>query len=198
MIGILHVEGIPGSGKSTASEQLCQLLLARGASAAWYLEESADHPVMPKTRRRHSPLPDFPDICLRAWRQFVASATAEQVEIIDGYALQNTVRYLFANRVERSAIEDYFDAWQAIAHGNSAMIFFPVETPDAHFARLLPVRGAEWTSKLFAYIARTPLGQHERLAGRSGFIRFWAEYQDLCMTLLQRSQIPVWQIGARC
>ena len=45
MTKTIHFEGIAGSGKSTASERLCDILKSKGVDAAWWLEESADHPV---------------------------------------------------------------------------------------------------------------------------------------------------------
>ena len=126
----IHIEGIPGSGKSTASERLCELLQSKGIDAAWWLEESADHPIMPKELRAQSAERNFPDICLDAWGTFVASST--KVAVLDGYLFQNTVRFLFANLVNRRDIDAYFDKWQQIGPDTS-ILFLAVENPSAHY-----------------------------------------------------------------
>ena len=136
MISIVHFEGIPGSGKSTASQRLCELLLGAGCDAYWSLEESANHPIMPNDRRRLSPRPDFPTVCLEAWRTFVRSN--DRIAILDGYALQNTVRFLYANLEPDSNIKAFFWSWQEIAAGNSAMVYFAVPDPTAHYEVVLP------------------------------------------------------------
>lgn len=42
--GVVHLEGIPGTGKTTASQRLCELLTSRGVDAFWPLEEAMSGP----------------------------------------------------------------------------------------------------------------------------------------------------------
>lgn len=191
----IHFEGIAGSGKSTASERLCEILKTNGVDAAWWLEESADHPIMPKERRALSRNSDFSEICLDAWHSFLGSQT-QAVSILDGYAFQNTVRFLFEQRAHRNHIDSYFQRWQELAPDTSITYFF-VDNPVEHYEIVLPERGADWTQKLFAWIECTPVGKALHLQGKSGFVEFWSVYQELCLELLDSAYIEIEMIESR-
>lgn len=191
----IHFEGIAGSGKTTASERLCEILKSKGVDAAWWLEESADHPIMPKERRALSKNSDFSEICLGAWQSFLNSQT-KAVSILDGYAFQSTVRFLFERRVRRSQIDSYFQHWQELAPDTSITYFY-VDNPGEHYEIILTERGAEWAQKLFAWVERTPVGTALNLKGKSGFVEFWSVYQELCLELLDSAYIETEMIESR-
>jgi adenylate kinase family enzyme len=191
----IHFEGIPGSGKSTASERLTGILQSREIDAAWWREESAAHPIMPKERRALSRDGNFPEVCLNAWRSFLDSRP-QAVAVLDGYAFQNTVRFLFEQQVNRDQIANYFQNWQALAP-ETLITYLVVNDPVKHCEVVLRERGSDWTQKLFAWIERTPMGIASNLHGKSGFVRFWSIYQELCLELLESAFIQVEMIEAR-
>ncbi len=57
---------------------------------------------------------DFSKVCLDAWQSCLRSQT-QAVSISDGYAFQNTVRFLFEQRAHRNHINSYFQRWQELA-----------------------------------------------------------------------------------
>ena len=195
MTKTIHFEGIAGSGKSTASERLCDILKSKGVDAAWWLEESADHPVMPVELRALSKNKDFSKIWLDAWQSFLTSQS-QAVSIFDGYAFQSTVRFLFEQRVHRSKIDSYFQHWQDLAPDTSITYLF-VKSPVDHYEIVFPERGVDWTKKLFTWVERTPLGKALHLNGKSGFVEFWSVYQELCLELLDSAYIETEIIEAR-
>ncbi|NKC01545.1 MAG: hypothetical protein GKR90_24015 [Pseudomonadales bacterium] len=193
---ILHVEGIPGAGKSTTAQRTAELLSTQTTvPASWVLEEADDHPIMPREKRRQSRQPDFATICLTAWEEFVR--TNEQMIVLDGYAFQHTVRFLYANDVSRKRIDEFFDAWQIVGGHASTMIFLAVNDPVAHLQSLLSERGEKWTKNLVAYVEHTNIAQRHAWHGDAGFIEFWVHYQSLCLELLQRLKFPHEVIPAR-
>lgn len=52
---LLLIEGVPGSGKTTLAEMICNNLCAKGVNTNWYLEEAKDHPVHPHNGKRKPP-----------------------------------------------------------------------------------------------------------------------------------------------
>ena len=191
----IHFEGIAGAGKSSASERLCTLLRERGVDASWWLEESTDHPILPAETRALNKRADYPEICLDAWRSFLSSQN-NSVAILDGYAFQSTVRFLFEQRVGRGQIDRYFERWQELAP-ETLLTYFVVTDPARHFEEVCTERGEDWTNKLYAWVERTPMGTAASLRGRSGLVEFWSVYQDLCVALLDSAQIAVHIVAAR-
>ena len=195
MTETIHFEGLPGSGKSTASKRLCDILVGKGVDAAWWLEESADHPVMSMEQKALSGNTEFSEVCLDAWQSFL-STQSKSVSILDGYAFQSTVRFLFAQRAHRNQIDSYFQRWQDLAPDTLITYFF-VENPAEHFEIIFAERGADWTQKLFAWVERSPVGKALHLNGKSGFVDFWSRYQELCLELLDLAYIETEKIESR-
>ena len=194
MTKCIHFEGIPGSGKTTASERFCNLLKDHGVDAFWWLEESADHPIMPQVPCACLEKKNFPEICLAAWRAF--EVPVNRIAVLDGYVLQSTVRFLFANQVKRQQIDEYFFSWQQLAP-DSSIVYFTVDDPLEHYEIVFQERGEDWTAMLISYVEKTQFSRVNGLNGKAGFIEFWSGYQDLCIELLAASHLPVKFIKSR-
>src|SRR5437660_1105300 len=70
---VVLFEGLPGSGKTTTSNQLAAVYLQRGTPCVWVREETKDHPFFgPEIRRLHRRA-DYDEICLAQWRRLVGS-----------------------------------------------------------------------------------------------------------------------------
>ncbi len=94
---ILHIEGIPGSEKTTGARQLEQHCGSMKLDSCRVAEETADHPFAPASLRADSGPDEFAKRCLVARRDFVIGN--DLVAIPDGFALQSTIRFLFAKNV---------------------------------------------------------------------------------------------------
>ena len=140
----IHFEGLPGSGKTTASERFCRLLKSYGIDASCWLEKASNHPIMPKEECALSREYDYQKYCLDAWLTFLKSSNSTVV--LDGYALQSSVRFLYANRIARKQVEDYFNRWQELAP-ETTLIYLSVENPSKHYDVVLAERGDEWALK---------------------------------------------------
>lgn len=190
----IHFEGLPGSGKTTASERFCSLLRRNGIDVCWWLEEASNHPITRREGRAISRQQEFPQSYLDSWKKFVNSSN--NTVVLDGYAFQSTVRFLYANRIARKHIEEYFNRWQELAP-ETTLVYFPVENPCEHYDVVSAERGDQWSSKLYNYVEHTPLGVANGLQGRKGFVEFWSNYQNLCHELLDAAFVSVHLIGAR-
>ena len=99
---------------------------------------------MPKEECALSREYDYQKYCLDAWLTFLKSSNSTVV--LDGYALQSSVRFLYANRIARKQVEDYFNRWQELAP-ETTLIYLSVENPSKHYDVVLAERGDEWALK---------------------------------------------------
>lgn len=175
------IEGLPGSGKTSAAARLSALCNAEGLSARWWLEEASDHPVLPSSLRKLSASPEFADHCIKAFQTFIA--VEHGVLILEGSAFQNTVRFMFAHERPIAEISGYVAAWaEAVTPARPRLLMFKVEDPRAHYTGFVAAhRGEGWMERLVAYVESTPVAQARRWSGIDGFVRFWTAYQELCL-----------------
>lgn len=190
------IEGLPGSGKSTTSDFLCTSARDNGWAAKWWLEELKDHPVLPVTLKMSARDVQFPRLCVQSFEDFLLRETG--ILILDGTALQSTVRYLYANAAPTSVIEKYIDEWtEAVRPYSPKMMMLTIPDPFEHYANFVRhLRGAEWTSKLIRYVESTPLAMVRQWSGFDGFVAFWSEYQATCLNILSKLPISVLSIEA--
>jgi len=183
---ILNIEGIPGSGKSSAAAQLNGLFRADGIDSYWVREEDPNHPIGTSQLPRTDGAEKLASYYLGLWEEFVRSN--RQVVILDGYALQSSVRFLFAMNAPQRVLNGYFSEWKNIGQFCSSIVFLQVEDPGKHFRNcVFPLRGENWCQKVSAYVSATPFGKERGLVGNQGLIEFWSEYQAVCLELLHDS-----------
>jgi len=175
------IEGLPGTGKTTAAERLNALCNARGLPARWWLEEAKNHPVLPASLRKLSASPAFASLCIQAIRKFIDAEPG--ILILEGSAFQNTVRFMFANEWPPIRISAYVAAWaEAMAPARPRLMMFKIDDPNTHYLDFLAEkRGALWMNKLIAYVESTPVARSCGWKGVDGFVRFWTAYQKLCL-----------------
>lgn len=183
---ILNIEGIPGSGKSCAAARLDKLFRANEIDSYWVHEQDPNHPIGTSRVRRTDSAAKIAAYYLDLWQEFVRSNN--KVAILDGYALQSSVRFLFAMKAQQSVLNQYFKQWQKIGRFSSSIVFLHVEDTVEHFQNFVfPLRGEDWCQKVSGYVSATPYGKERGLVGNEGLIEFWSEYQAVCLELLRDS-----------
>ena len=181
---VLNIEGIPGVGKSTAAARIDSLLRESNIDSYWVREEDPEHPIGTLWLPRTGSAEKIASAYLECWEAFVNRNS--QVAVLDGYAFQSTVRFLFAMNADRSTVHRYFSDWQNIGTPGVSLVFLRVDNPVKHFREFVfPMRGEVWCQKVSSYVSSTPFGRVRSLAGKEGLIEFWSEYQTVCLELLR-------------
>ncbi len=190
------IEGLPGSGKTSAAERLNAMCAAQELNSRWWAEEAKLHPVLPATLRKRASAPDFPRLCILAFRDFLQAHSG--ILILEGSAFQSSIRFMFANARPEAEITDYVATWaEEIAAARPRLLLFEVQDPKAHYAEFVAARrGVEWMDKLIGYVEATPVAQQHGWCAFDGFLRFWGEYQRICLACAQTLPWPVKQMPA--
>ncbi len=196
---LLLIEGIPGSGKTTAARRIAEQLAARGIPARWHLEESRSHPVAPRDLRRTAREPGFGPRLLDSWRRFAASAPEGEVTILEGTLFQSGVRFLYANDAPVSEIRAFVEGLVPVLSPLEPLLMLlrPAEPLRHQSDFVFPTRGARWVEKVSRYTAETPVGRRNQWIGRRGMAHFWCDYWARCMDLARSLPWPRLDVSVR-
>lgn len=187
------LEGLPGTGKTSAARRLAELCDEARLAARWWPEEAKDHPATPAALRRQSAHPDFAGRCVSSFRDLVH--LQDGVLILDGSALQSTVRFMFAQGWRDERIAAYVAEWsRVVAVAQPRLLLFRVGDLPKHFDQVVAIRGRTWSSKLTSYVERTPVALTKDWRGSEGFLQFWAAYQSLAFEMAAEANCPVLEL----
>ena len=184
-------EGLPGSGKTTTSQEVAAIYLQRRTPCVWVREEAKDHPLFgPAVRRLHRRA-DYDEICLAQWRGLVGSPD-QPLLILDGCAMQSTVRFMFEQNWTLDRIESYWQRFEQSTGGvRVALVYFTHPRPDAFIRdHTMHVRGDSWP-KIARHVEQTPAGRGLVEAGFDAPVEFWVRYRQMCDALLARTTLPL-------
>ena len=186
---LVLVEGLPGSGKTSAARHLARSLRSRGIAATLIRELEPDHPVIPRSVMKRAAQDDYAELCLSRWRAFATERGGEEVAIIEGCAFQSTVRFLYANRVSSDEIRSYWESCEKLIAPLAPRLVYLYQPEPARFmrSRTLTRRGSEWTQKVAGYAQGTPRSLEHDWQGEDGMVAFWKDYRVLCDDLYGRS-----------
>ena len=196
-VSVVLFEGLPGSGKTTTSQQVAAEYQQRGIPCVWEREEARDHPFFgPDVRRLHQ-RSDYDEICLAQWRHLVESPTQTRW-VLDGCAMQSTVRFMFEQNWSIDAIESYWRRFeQTIGRARATLVYFTHPRPYEFVQRhTIPARGDAW-SRIARHVERTPAGHRLAAEGFDAAVEFWVRYRILCDSLLDGTSLPVLTIDTR-
>ena len=173
------VEGIPGTGKTTAAKALVAGFERAGVGARWYLEEDHGHPVMPRPLLKQWREADFGARCAASFERFARSIPPDQTEVLEGTAFQSTARFLWAADRDEE-IPGYLDGLaRALEPVRPALLHLRPRDRARYFREfVLPTRGPEWTAKLVTYVEGTARAKRLGWRGSEGLVEFWARYGE--------------------
>jgi hypothetical protein len=191
-ISVVLVEGLPGSGKTTTSEQIASVYVQRGESCVWVREEAKDHPyVGPDVRRQHRQT-DYDDICLAEWARLVERPVESPRLVLEGCAMQSTVRFMFEQEWPTDRIERYWKRFmECISEVRAALVYLTHPKPEMFLRdHTVQVRADSWPN-IARHVEQSPAGRALSDAGFDAPIEFWVRYRHLCDALVAEATLPV-------
>lgn len=187
---LVLIDGLPGIGKSTLAERLCVFAGSIGCEVRWYREEDQEHPVHPAGLTTSRRQPGYCARCLQGWQRFAERyRSTNGLCILEGSLFQSTVRFMMEQ--EQGGIRGYIAEFESIVQSLSPVAIYlrSVDATD-HSRGTALHRGEAWTTRVSAYLETTPYSRQRSLNGAEGMHRLWADYAELCDSLLDQMSIP--------
>ncbi|WP_070120057.1 AAA family ATPase [Bacillus marinisedimentorum] len=188
---LILIDGITGSGKSTTAQFLANQLRNNGIKVKWYHEEEDNHPLNYEEDievfTSQAELEAFLEETPKIWREFAKHVSeSDQVHIIESFILQNTVRLLFQNNLGEERIRDFTQEIEEIIRPlNPALIYFYQENAEQSIRKVWKRRGPGWKKWFVDLDILTPYVKKSGLAGETGVIKLWSEYQNFTNRLVE-------------
>ncbi len=198
---LILIEGLPGSGKTSLAQWLCETLEARGTSATWVPELQRDHPVIDKATMRTARDPGYADRCIARWQAFatrVQAVDSPQVFILEACLFQGTIRFLVEYERAAREIDSYLPAVeQCLAPLRPHLVYLVQTDPGAYLRdEIVRRKGADIVSRITTYSATTPYAVARGLEGTEALASLYASYRSVCDRLVARSSLPVLELDA--
>jgi len=201
---ILFIDGLPGSGKSTAAASVGDRL----SHARVFLESAPDHPLLPVT-------PDpmgaaFADIhATHSWESFAAAAFGKLEAFLAGaegdvqyvfesHPIQSTFRVLFQLDAPAVAIlQTWSDLQDRLARVQPRLIYFEEGNPLQAVRGIAQRRGPAWKSYLVDALGQSPWMRARGLSAAEGVDRWIVEYAELSDRLARSWRFPMLTLPSR-
>jgi hypothetical protein len=200
---LIFVEGLPGSGKTTAASWLASRLRAERLLVDVFLEHQPEHPLNvggtlhPSGQTtgeafflRYTPA-SFVEESLQRWQPFVRAAVqAEAISVLDSYPFQNSVRVLLQLDAAPDALREYAGQVEALVMPlRPVLIYF--DHGGLHKLRDISAkRGQAWSDYFVEVVTRCPYAVARQLEGFSGALTAISAYKQLTDSLLRESRFP--------
>jgi hypothetical protein len=192
--GIVIVEGIMGSGKSTTVLRISDRLNALGISAVGITEGVNPHPIrfdwdlpwveMPAARLANS--------AVTRWRDYASCVSAsERISIVDGQLFHGNFTSLFLLDADMDLMLAYIDGVvAAIKPLRPLLIYFHQGDVEQAIRAIVAERGDPWLKYQVDWKLRSPYALRCGLGGLAGLIDLYRDYRRLTDHLYTVLDIP--------
>jgi hypothetical protein len=149
---ILFIDGLPGSGKSTAAEAVGGYL----SNSRVFAETAQNHPLLVAAPDRmgaafadiheaHS-ADSFAAVALGRLESFLESAGCDVLYVFESHPIQSTVRVFF--QLETTILQFWSDLQDRLAFVQPRLIYFQESNPLQAMKEIFRMRGPTWESYL--------------------------------------------------
>jgi hypothetical protein len=201
---ILFIDGLPGSGKSTAAEAVRGYL----PKSRVFAESAPDHPLLVAAPDRmgaafadiheiHS-ADSFAAAALGRLESFLESAGCDVPYVFESHPIQSTVRVLFQLDARQTTILQFWsDLQDRLALVQPRLIYFQESNPLQAIKEIARMRGPIWEGYFIESFNQTPWMRARALSGVEGADRMIVAYADLIDQLADLWRFPMLKLPAR-
>jgi hypothetical protein len=201
---VLFIDGLPGSGKSTAAKAVGEYL----SNSRVFAETASNHPLLVAAPDRigaafadihatHS-ADSFAAAALARLESFLESAGCDVLYVFESHPIQSTVRVLFQLDAPQTAILRFWsDLQDRLAFMPPRLIYFQESDALQAFKEINRIRGPTWESYLIEAFEQSPWMRARALSGVAGADRMIVAYADLVDRLAALWRFPMLKLPAR-
>jgi len=188
---IIFVEGMPGCGKSTLTDNLAAMFREKGNDSFSYQELDKKHPVYvfrDKETDTHSIR--YLEKYLDRWECFIDSNSHKQaVHIFDATPFQSFARFAIEAGNADKSIGYISELEKILLDISSCLIYLRPDCPQQQTGYCIRDRGELWGSKVSNYLESTHISKQHGWEGVAGMGRFWERYVSICDSLVAEIQM---------
>ncbi|WP_315780022.1 MULTISPECIES: hypothetical protein [unclassified Bradyrhizobium] len=192
--GLVIVEGIMGSGKTTSVRRIADRLNRSGIAALGLTEGVSPHPIRFDW---DVPWADMPAMQLAKsaaarWRAYVNSAqVSERITVVDGQLFHGNLTSLFLLDADTALIRAYIhEVAAAIKPLRPFLIYFNQDDVDRAIRTVAAERGDAWLTYQVDWKLTSPYAVRHDLGGLDGLIELYRHYRKLTDRLYAELDIP--------
>jgi hypothetical protein len=201
---ILFIDGLPGSGKSTAAGTVGGVV----SDSQVFVETAPNHPLLVGTpdqmgaafadiHAMHS-ADSFAAAALERLERFLESARHDVLYVFESHPIQSTVRVLFQLDASQTSILQFWsDLQDRLAVIQPRLIYFHEGNPLQALKEINRKRGPTWESYLVAAFEQSPWMQARALSGVEGADQMVVAYADLIDRLADLWRFSILKLPAR-
>jgi hypothetical protein len=201
---ILFIDGLPGSGKSTAAAEIGH----RCPDSRVFLESHPDHPLLVgvpdrmgaafATIHRVHTADSFATMALQKLDAFVKKAGSGGRFVFESHPLQSTVRVLLQlDAPEPVILKFWTDLQDRLAPAEPWLLYFRASDPGQAVQAILRERGLAWQSYMVEAVSQSPWILERGLSGVAGLLEMVRHYAAFTDQLVRSWRFPMLALTAR-
>jgi hypothetical protein len=197
---ILFIDGLPGSGKSTAAAEIGR----RCPDSRVFLEMHSNHPltvgVPPFGTIHQVHTPDsFAARALQKLDAFLEKAGSDVRYVFESHPLQSSaVRVLFQlDAPELAILKFWSDLQDRLAPVEPWLLYFRESAPDQAMEAIFRQRGLVWQGYVVEALSQSPWMKERGLSGVAGVLEMVRHYAAFIDRLVDSWRFPMLSLAAR-
>ncbi|MDM0013857.1 hypothetical protein QTH87_15575 [Variovorax sp. J22P168] len=193
--GLVIVEGIMGSGKSTTMRLVAKALAEAGRPALAIHERTDPHPVRATDELRHwfepwleTTVQGLAGRAVSRWASFAEEVRGgAAVPVLDGQLFHGDLTHLFLMEASFDQLAAYCERVAGcIAPLHPLVVYLRQEDVERAVRTICAERGDAWVKYQVDWKLKGPLAVRRRLSGLDGLIALYEEYRTLTDALFDR------------
>ena len=195
---LIIVEGLPASGKSTAAQNIADILSKSEMNVVCFDEGMPDHPADYDNY-------DFPDfeterkLILEKWRDFISNSLDNTIYVFNCIFLQNPMceTMMRFGMSETESSEYISEIADIIRPMNPFIIYLKQSNIKNAIEDVLTERGEEWLNAVIGYHIEQGYGIQNNLSGFDGYISCLEERQKRELNILNNVNLDYKILNAK-